>query len=398
MLKLYTTIVCSKLDYGSFVYGSARRRTLAKLDSVHHTGIRLATGAFRTSPILSICSEAGLPPLSFRRQKLAIHYVSKLFEQTNHPTYKYIFRSKFSIAFRQKRNPTLPLAERITLAISTLKAIPIMKPEIQNPPWTLKQPVTMLHLSLMHKNKTASVKYKERLSRLLENIPDYFLIYTDGSKSETSTASSFVTHDSTHKFKLHKLCSVYTAELHAIASALHFCFSITQKTIVIISDSLSSLKSLRNMYPEHPLIIRIQSFLLKLSQQGKSIIFIWAPSHTGIVGNELADKAAREALTLPGRGTAVLTPSELSTPLKLQILEKWQAKWDESSPSKLKEIKRSVKPWSTSYRNSRREEVALARLRIGHTLLTHSHLIRKLPPQELRGNSCHPPVKGMAGL
>ena len=54
LLHLYRTIVRSKLDYGSIVYGSARESYLKTLDTILHQGIRLALGAFRTSPADSL--------------------------------------------------------------------------------------------------------------------------------------------------------------------------------------------------------------------------------------------------------------------------------------------------------------------------------------------------------
>ena len=50
LLNLYRSLVRSKLDYGSFVYGSARKSYSKCLDTIHHQGLRLAFGAFRTSP------------------------------------------------------------------------------------------------------------------------------------------------------------------------------------------------------------------------------------------------------------------------------------------------------------------------------------------------------------
>ena len=55
---LYRSLIRSKLDYESIVYGSARKSYLQTLDSVHHQGLRLALGAFRTSPITSLYVEA----------------------------------------------------------------------------------------------------------------------------------------------------------------------------------------------------------------------------------------------------------------------------------------------------------------------------------------------------
>ena len=64
LLHLYRTVVRSKLDYGSIVYGSARESYLKTLDTIHHQGIRLALGAFRTSPADSLLVEANEPSLN----------------------------------------------------------------------------------------------------------------------------------------------------------------------------------------------------------------------------------------------------------------------------------------------------------------------------------------------
>ena len=50
LLRLYRSLVHSKLDYGGIVYGLARRSILKQLDPIHHQGLRIALGAFRTSP------------------------------------------------------------------------------------------------------------------------------------------------------------------------------------------------------------------------------------------------------------------------------------------------------------------------------------------------------------
>ena len=58
LVKLYRSLVRSKLDYGCLVYGSASKTALAKLDPVHNQGLRLSLGAFRSSPVESLYVEA----------------------------------------------------------------------------------------------------------------------------------------------------------------------------------------------------------------------------------------------------------------------------------------------------------------------------------------------------
>ena len=54
LLKLYRSLVRSKLDYGCIVYGSASKVALAKLDHDHNQGLRLSLGAFCSSPVESL--------------------------------------------------------------------------------------------------------------------------------------------------------------------------------------------------------------------------------------------------------------------------------------------------------------------------------------------------------
>ena len=70
LLMLYRTIVHSKLDYGCIVYGTASSANLRQLDSIHNAGLRLALGAFCTSPVSSMYMEANETPLEERRHAL----------------------------------------------------------------------------------------------------------------------------------------------------------------------------------------------------------------------------------------------------------------------------------------------------------------------------------------
>ena len=72
LLKLYRSLVRSKLDYRCVVYGSARPSYPKMLNTIHHQGLRLALGAFRTSPVESLYFEAGELPLEHRRIKLSL--------------------------------------------------------------------------------------------------------------------------------------------------------------------------------------------------------------------------------------------------------------------------------------------------------------------------------------
>ena len=63
LLKLYRSLVGSKLDYGCIIYVYVGKPYLQMLDPIYNHGLRLALGAFRTSPVASLYVEADEPSL-----------------------------------------------------------------------------------------------------------------------------------------------------------------------------------------------------------------------------------------------------------------------------------------------------------------------------------------------
>ena len=59
------------------------------------------------------------------------------------------------------------------------------------------------------------------------------------------------------------------------------------------------------------------------------------------------------------------------------VCDKWQTLWNETHFNKLKEIEPIVYHHRLVPKLSRREEIVLARLRIGHTRVTHSSLLKR---------------------
>ena len=101
----------SKLDYGCCVYGSAAKSNLKDLNTIHNAGIRIALGAFRTSPIPSLYTEAGETSLEMRRLKLALNYVVKLKSMPDNPAYNSIFNPKHELSSRPTQHHTTPFTK-----------------------------------------------------------------------------------------------------------------------------------------------------------------------------------------------------------------------------------------------------------------------------------------------
>ena len=106
LLKLYRSLVRSKLDCGCIVYGSASKTALTKLDPVHNQGLCFSLGAFRSSPVESLYAEAHEPPLEIRREKLALQYTIKLKAKPGNPAYNVVFNLKYQNIYVDKDSAT----------------------------------------------------------------------------------------------------------------------------------------------------------------------------------------------------------------------------------------------------------------------------------------------------
>lgn len=65
------------MDDGATAYASALKLTLYRLDSIHNAELRIALGAFRTSPIESIYAKTGKPSLHQRRMFLSLSHATE---------------------------------------------------------------------------------------------------------------------------------------------------------------------------------------------------------------------------------------------------------------------------------------------------------------------------------
>ena len=165
LLKLYRSLIRSKLDYGCIVYGSSRPSYIKMLNTVHHQGLRLALGAFRTSPVESLYVEAGELPLEHRRIKLSLQYVTKLKSTPSNPAFNCVFRPEYEQKYMRNTKVTPPLGIRIK---EHLEGSNILIEEINDddiydiPPWELASPSVNLTLHRSSKSETHNSEYRQR--------------------------------------------------------------------------------------------------------------------------------------------------------------------------------------------------------------------------------------------
>ena len=384
LLKLYRSLVRSKLDYGCFIYGSARKSYLRCLDSIHHLGLRLALGALRTSPVESLYVEANEAPLSLRREKLALQYYTKLQSCPSNPAFECTIDPKYKELFARKESAIPSFGIRIQ---SLLDASGILTDNVhatvipQVPPWTMHHPKVCLDLSILAKKDTPSHVFIQKFNEIKDQYSYCTPIYTDGSKDNDRVGCGLIINNLSIKQRLPSNASIFTAEVTAIDLALDTIAESDDDHFIIFSDSLSVLLSLHNKKMDNPLILQLLQKLHHLSCAHKTIHLCWIPSHIGIRGNEAADMAAKESLDQDI--TASQVPyTDLKSHINHFISSKWQERWSSCRDNKLFQIKPTLREWPPGFRRSRKEEVVLSRLRIGHTYFYHSYILRREDPPE----------------
>ena len=150
------------------MYGLARRSILKQLDPNHHQGLRIALGAFRTSPAQSLYIEAHEPSLTTRRLKLSLNYVLKSLPEN--PAYSCVFEPENTKLFEATESKVPPLGIRIIPHLEKSK-LNLNLVDDASPldiiPWKLSVPVVHFDLTGFKKDTTNPEIYKQLYLQLI---------------------------------------------------------------------------------------------------------------------------------------------------------------------------------------------------------------------------------------
>lgn len=142
---------------------------------------------------------------------------------------------------------------------------------------------------------------------VLEEIPlDYdYYIFTDGSKiNNIGVGASYTIFYKDRKLVTNLItynpkCNVHQSEQFAIYCALEKLldgnYQLKNKKVVICTDSLSSIQGINKVYSDKFIVYIINKSLIKYKNRDAEVKFCKIKGHSGIIGNELADKLAKKA-------------------------------------------------------------------------------------------------------
>ena len=215
LFRLYHSLIRSKIDYGSQVYSSAAECILNKLTPVHNQAIRICTGAFKSSPIVSLYAESGEMSLHHRRMQLSLQHYIRIKQLPNSPVYNALTSNEI-----HNNTSNRTFNERIRssmeeLHLPQMNVLPFSTP--LEPPWLLPSELICTDQVVPNKNE-----YNKNITRMLfeDHIrtqhSDSIHVFTDGSKSNEGVGCAFIMGNNRQGFKLSAQVTIYSTELHAI--------------------------------------------------------------------------------------------------------------------------------------------------------------------------------------
>ena len=368
------SVVISKIDYGSFIYGSAKKCLLKKLDTTLHAILRRALGCLKSTPIAAMYCEVGIQSLHSRRKYLLARYFAKKIRLKNHIIYKGII---------SHHNPDVRYKPTEMPSFQRFLCLPGMEEFIENGRLTVNldddSPSASKGIGELIIPKI-SIEKKEDLPQAVMKIiflgklaeyQDYIQVYTDGSKTETKCSCAVVipSQGLSLSYRLPPYLTIFSAELMALKFSLQAIASQTEtknRKYIVCTDSLSALDYLSHQqHQARNVAMEIENLTTQLARKGISVLFIWVPAHCGIKGNELADQAAKQASHLGLITQTPITGPEFLSSISSKILEEEEA-WLHSFHTQLLDLYNYKQPSKEMYLSSRILSTCLFRLRCGH--------------------------------
>ena len=330
-LTFYRSYIRSVMDYGSVLYGSASNSNLLVLDRIQYKSLRICIGAMKSSPCSAILAEAQEPPLALRRQLLASKMLIKIRSyNTNNILNNIYFLNIENLSnsyWRLKNSP--PLVDAFT---ETQKFDELIQRHSIYPIFKLNFDELMFKPSVVFPGYSDIPTVNKCLMKSILAIYNKKVeIYTDGSKMDGRTSCAFYVSNTKriHKYRLHDSCSIFTAEAFAIECALMWMIENNIGDTIIISDSRSVLQAIDNSglkNYKNTIICNIKILLNSLYKNRTTVTLIWTKGHYGIIGNEIVDQAAKEAINLTEVCT-VSSNSDIVQTQKQTTRKKWEKIW-----------------------------------------------------------------------
>ena len=362
----YKALIQTKIDYGSVAYGSANKSTLDTLNPVLNTAMRIASHAYRTSPSTSLLVETKTHPLSIRRMINTLNYAAKALSNPENQAHL-VLTTSTNPTPEKKKKPKKSFRIRVknytkTLKLPSLNTITHQK--LQFCPWesNLKE--------IFIKNEKQDITENS----LRKEFPEHQHIYTSYYEEQNTKGTAIILpNDETILHKPPKWLTRETSQDIPIIKAIEFIKNFENKKFILHIEDTNFTKKATN--PTNATTKLILNELYKVKNRIKI-------STTTIDSNK--KKKLLEASKLASNlnyplDCHIINNLDIKKYIQRKANNKWNKEWKQSKKTHLHTIKDNIFESNPALKLNRTNQVLITRLRIGHTHLTHQHLISKQP-------------------
>jgi ribonuclease HI len=301
--QLYMGVVVPQLTYGASVWYSPlgepghKKKFEKALNTVQNGALRAVTGAFKATSAAALQIEAYIPPMRNTIAKIMGASVLQIMKSAVYDDILRIRQPPLRPAQRKKQRIEPPLEKLTNWIQRRLPEVDLGRLErvstVVTPPWW-EAPVTRIDTSKEEAQTNHDTTAQD------ENI---LRIYTDGNGINNKIGAAAVAPQikSFQKGYMGPAsdATVYAAEVYGVIMALHMMIrnSNYYHKGVIFTDNQAAIRSISAPGGQSGqyLINRAIYAIEKLKKRGFDVQIHWIPAHTGVAGNEAADRVAKEA-------------------------------------------------------------------------------------------------------
>lgn len=394
-------LILGKMSYLFPILSSVDRRTLRPLEVAWRRALRCITGLLPSTPVGVLYAEAGFPPVELLIRRACGNYLIRLLTRPNLTTLEYLnwdgsheLWTPFGGLWQQQRR----LPQHLLHPHRDFYGIE----QMELPHWRMLDSLHGVRLKALPTREIALQHHKQ--GKLCEQ--GTHIMWTDGGYHHASREGTagviietpqYCTQRVAAQSKFYPVGSSYEAECHALLAGLKvlaFLPGIRNAEVAIHTDSRSLVTHLESLQRRPRAATRtVNAMLFQISTLFRlgvsSISVTWTPGHAGIGCNDDADRRATEAMNnlsreLLSTSAACLRQSVRKNARKdltdflSRIIAPSQS---QDAPPRFwytllaKGRPQHETPTEARVMINRRVEIAIARLRSGHTL-TASHLHR----------------------
>lgn len=390
LIQLYKALILPQIEYAASVWQNGNCESL---ESVQRKGLAICLGLPGTSGIEAMEVEAGVIPLSLRREELSIREATRIMMKDNSNLIKSSWNNFMEQGQQERRlSPfgmiNMQLADMTSNTGIQLHTLEKEMNYFETLQPSREQPEYWQSLgSSKNRTKLQEATARDIIGTMVEGCNTTTAIaFTDGScmgnPGPCGSGSCIHIPNSEDpvclKRAVSKCGSILLGELVAILLTIQYITDLINPQISklhIFSDSQSvvGLLTLGWEATSHASTVReTKRAAEQLKTKGITLEISWTPGHSDISSNEIADQlakqAAQEAANLEDSG--ITTVGDVKLAVKKSGLMKWQDRWDRSERGRhLFQYRPKVGVKIQHVYKSPLSECAISQLRTGYARL-----------------------------